>query len=137
MAIGVPNSDIWVLDPARDSLTRLTFDPGLDDSPVWTPDGKHVTFRSNRSGQWSISSKPADGSGAEERLTSSEHWLLPGSWSPDGRVLSFLDPGGIWVQPLNGEEARPFIRRAAADCGETDLCFRRTLRFFRDRNRQL
>ena len=30
--------DIWIWDLARETLTRLTFDPGPDRYPVWTPD---------------------------------------------------------------------------------------------------
>ena len=36
--------DIWIWDFARETLTRLTFAPGLDSYPVWTPDGRQVAF---------------------------------------------------------------------------------------------
>ena len=55
--------------------------------------------------------QPADGSAAAERLTTAEegtaHW--PGSWSPDGQVLSFmvqrdLQDWEIWtLSPSDGE----------------------------------
>ena len=32
-------SDIWVWDLGRTTLTRVTFDPAFDIYPVWTPDG--------------------------------------------------------------------------------------------------
>ena len=31
--------DIWVFDLGRATLQRLTFDPGLNRAPVWSPDG--------------------------------------------------------------------------------------------------
>jgi len=35
--------------------------------------------------------QPADGSGEAERLTTSENWQSPTSWSPDGKTLVFTD----------------------------------------------
>ena len=31
-------NDVWVWDLKRETLTRLTFDPGEDQYPVWTPE---------------------------------------------------------------------------------------------------
>ncbi|TDI16429.1 MAG: serine/threonine-protein kinase, partial [Acidobacteria bacterium] len=45
------NYDVWILDVARGTLTRLTSHPGEDLSPIWTPDGKQVTFMSEMSGR--------------------------------------------------------------------------------------
>ena len=41
-------SDIWVYEWARDTLTRLTSDPANDTKPVWTPDGRRIVFASAR-----------------------------------------------------------------------------------------
>jgi serine/threonine-protein kinase len=57
-------------------------------------------------------SKPADGSGPEQRL--SERLQNAGtsiSWSPDGRVLAFVDRGDIWLLPMSGgREPKPFFQ---------------------------
>jgi serine/threonine-protein kinase len=42
--------DIWIWDFARQTLTRLTFDPTPDRFPVWTVDGRRVLFAANRVG---------------------------------------------------------------------------------------
>jgi Tol biopolymer transport system component len=39
---------VWVCEWARDTLTRLTFDPIAARNPVWTPDGRRVVFASAR-----------------------------------------------------------------------------------------
>ena len=39
-------SDIWVWDFARENLTRVTLDPGIDQAPVWTPNGRRLVFSS-------------------------------------------------------------------------------------------
>ncbi|MFQ5817680.1 MAG: protein kinase [Terriglobia bacterium] len=104
---GAPRWDVWVYELARGTLTRLTFE-GENFPPVWTPDGQRVTFRSTRAGQRNLFWKPADGSGAAERLTTSKHEQDPTSWSPDGKLLAFAENNpetgwDIWVLPLKGE----------------------------------
>lgn len=92
---------IWVYDVSTSSLRQLTFD-GANRAPIWTPDGQRVTFSSNRNGPLNLFTIAVDGSGTPERLTVSEHLQLPGSWSPDGRTLAFVEqrPGSgrdIWL----------------------------------------
>ena len=38
------NTDIWVHDLAQRTTHRFTFDPAVDDMPVWSPDGKRIAF---------------------------------------------------------------------------------------------
>ena len=45
------NRDIWIIDIARNVRSRLTFDPGTDASPVWSPDGTRIAFEGQRSGK--------------------------------------------------------------------------------------
>jgi Tol biopolymer transport system component len=100
-------SDIWIYDLMRDALTRLSFE-GINAFPLWTPDGKRVVYRSQRSGAYNIFWQPADGSGAEELLTTSQFLQTPFSFSPDGRTLAYNIQApktayDIWRLPLDGE----------------------------------
>jgi serine/threonine-protein kinase len=85
--------DIWIYEWSRDTRTRLTFDPAHDLGPVWTPDGRHLVFASNRgeNGVWNLYSRPSDGSGEAGRLTESENRQFPSSWHPSGRFLAFQE----------------------------------------------
>jgi Tol biopolymer transport system component len=76
-------------------LTRLTFDPGLDRSPVWSPDGRRIAFSSQtESGIGSLSWQFADGSGTVEKLTNDTRTQqFPTSFSPDGTKLLFWEIG--------------------------------------------
>ncbi|SPF48854.1 Serine/threonine protein kinase [Candidatus Sulfopaludibacter sp. SbA4] len=100
--------DVWILDPARGTNSRLTFDPAEDHNPVWSPDGAYVIFSSSRKGHHDIYRKRADGVGAEEELLVSEVDKGVDSLSPDGKLLLYnvQGPGGrssIWSLPLTGD----------------------------------
>ncbi len=118
--------DAWVYELARGILTRLTFDPNEEFGPIWTPDGKRVTFASYRVGEVpNLFWKPADGSSAEERLTTTKDVQFPSSWSPDGRVLAFtrvrvptIIESDIWVLPLSGDrKPQPLVRTPFEEYG--------------------
>ena len=49
-------NDIWVWDFARETLTRVTSDPGIDQAPVWMPDGRRLVFSSQAGGGVGLSS---------------------------------------------------------------------------------
>jgi serine/threonine protein kinase/Tol biopolymer transport system component len=88
---------IWLYDLARETLTRLTFGGNLNNPAVWTPDGKRISFASNKDGLQNIFWQPADGSGGAERMTTGEYTQIPMSWSKDGLLLAFFE-----VNPTTG-----------------------------------
>ena len=81
---------------------RVTFG-GNSSTPVWTPDGKRVTFASDRSPGAGIYWQPADGTGAAERLIPEEpgQSIRPEAWTFDGKTLAFIKGAGgggdIWT----------------------------------------
>ena len=89
--------DVWILEIERDMLTRLTFDDGVDEQPLWSPDGSWIYFDSDRlHGVAEIYRRKADGSGDAERLTTSDNAQHPRSISPDGKTVVFQGfPEGI------------------------------------------
>jgi Tol biopolymer transport system component/predicted Ser/Thr protein kinase len=118
------DSQIWVYDLGRDTLTRLTFEGGANIDPVWTPDGKRIVFKGAKN---RLFWQPADGSAGAEALTSSELSgnNVPGSWSPDGQVLTFMEINpntgyDIYTLPLKDGKPQPFVRTPSL---ETAPCF--------------
>jgi eukaryotic-like serine/threonine-protein kinase len=97
--------NIWLYDFARGTTTRFTFDSGWDMLPVWSPDGSHIAFTSNRGGQLDLYQKASNLAGEDELLFKSGEAKGPSSWSPDGRFLLYyipLAPNKIWLLPLGG-----------------------------------
>jgi serine/threonine protein kinase/Tol biopolymer transport system component len=102
------NSDVWVYDLTRDVKTRLTFAPGVDDYPVWSPDGSYIYFSSGRgASKRDLYCKPSSGAGEEQLLLTSDQDKFPTGCAPDGRHLVFLAPqtkgaaaDDLWVLPL-------------------------------------
>ena len=60
--------------------------------PRWSPDGKTVAFWSDRSGEYELTIRPADGTGAEKKLTAlGAGFRYAPHWSPDSRKIAFID----------------------------------------------
>jgi len=100
--------NIWLYDFARGAATRLTFDSAWDSNPVWSPDGDHIVFGSDRDGEFNLYRRNASLSGEDELLFKSPEPVLPSSWSPDGRVLLYYNPRNpsqLSLLPLGGSEA--------------------------------
>ena len=86
--------DIWTKVLPDGPMSRLTFDRALDQNPAWTPDGRSITFSSQRglvAGDGTIYrlwTTPANGTGeAEFVYGSSDFRANRGAWSPDGEWL--------------------------------------------------
>jgi Tol biopolymer transport system component/tRNA A-37 threonylcarbamoyl transferase component Bud32 len=108
-------SQTWLYDLSRETLTRFTFEGNYNPVSVWTPDGKRIAFESNKEGPPNLFWQLADGSGGLERLTTSEYVNAPMSWSPDGKLLAFieLNPStgfDIWVLRMGDRKAQLFLR---------------------------
>jgi len=110
------NSDIWIIDIARNIRSRLTTDPGTDAAPVWSPDGTRIAFEGRRSGKASLRQQLIDGTAADESLrevSGSSTDIDPSSWSADGRFIAytlsaaFPMTADVWVLPLFGDR-KPF-----------------------------
>ena len=85
--------DVWVLDLAQHTRTRLTFDTTAQ-WPLWTPDSRRIAYTRYPNGvsspeTGSIYWVPADGSGAPESLMVAAGQWAAGSFEPGGRGLLF------------------------------------------------
>ncbi len=110
-------AEIWVYDMARDAFVRLSLGPDEAQAPVWTPDARRLAFRKGVPSHSNLFWVAADGSGPEERLTTSRSLQRPSSWSPDGKVLVYSEAQSgesaedIWLLTFGAEpRERPFLQ---------------------------
>jgi eukaryotic-like serine/threonine-protein kinase len=80
--------DIWVwsLTPGSTTLSRRTFDPNIDATPVWTADGQRIVFTSEQAGVRNLFWQAADGGRAEPLVESNNRHAATGV-APDGRAI--------------------------------------------------
>jgi len=98
-------------DPARDAATRLTFDPALDMTPVWSPDSRQLVISSNRSLTFRLFIKNADGSGSEEEIAAGGTAQFNAlNWSRDGKCILVRKASELWYLTWPERMAQPLIQ---------------------------
>lgn len=104
------SSEIYILDPYRKKLQKLTRSYGIDVSPAFSPDGTKIAFVSDRGGTPQIYIMDSDGKGRPKRLTFEGNYNTSPSWSPDGRSIVYVGENNgknqIFVVKSDGTELR-------------------------------
>ncbi len=83
------DNDIWVADLQRGGLTRITFTPEEEETPVWSPDGTELAYSVTRGTKRLLIIKSADGSAAavERQVWEADDHFHVNDWSHDGKTL--------------------------------------------------
>ena len=117
VAVGIneEESETWLYDLSRETMTRFTFGGDSNLNPTWTPDGKRIAFSSANGGALNLFWQLADGSGGLERLTAGAYTQVPLSFSPDGQFLAYFEVNpatqrDIWVLRMGDRKAQPFLQ---------------------------
>ncbi|MEK7330118.1 MAG: hypothetical protein AAB113_04880, partial [Candidatus Eisenbacteria bacterium] len=105
VVVGVKDgrSDLWLVDTGTGAVTRLTDDTWDEKEPAWTPDGRTLTFSSDRLAPLVLHPRRLErgfgtyglfdlelASGQVRRVLDTHGDDHSPAWSPDGRKLVFI-----------------------------------------------
>jgi tricorn protease len=105
--------DIWIVETIGGTARAVTSHPAHDLAPVFSPDGRHIAFSSNRHGGYDIYVVPVQG-GRPTRLTFDSASDMVCGWAPDGKHILFAStrsttfPPGyeLFTVPVEGGKTR-------------------------------
>jgi Tol biopolymer transport system component len=114
LAFGIYNesgdlANLWLHDLERGVISRFTFEAGISQYPVWSPDGTRIAFSlHDAGGQYAIYQKALTGTGKPELLSHTEVNTFMCDWSPDGKFILYSDyqektKYDLWMLPLEGD----------------------------------
>jgi len=72
----IGTTDIWIFGPGEHGI-RVTDNPDLDLSPVWSPDGQYIVYASRRQNRWRLCRRNPTAVAPEELLLDSDTPVTP------------------------------------------------------------
>lgn len=95
-ALFVARGDVFTAPIEKGVPRNLTRSSGAHDkAPDWSPDGRHVAYISDASGEDELYIVPQDGSGPAVQLTNDgKEMRYRPLWSPDSKQIAFSDKEG-------------------------------------------
>lgn len=92
-AVFEARGDIFTVPAEHGYIRNLTQRSGSAEKyPAWSPDGKHIAYWSDKSGEYELTLHTADGSGQEQTLTKlGKGFRYQILWSPNSKKIGFID----------------------------------------------
>jgi serine/threonine protein kinase len=86
--------DIWLFDSTPGGKSdKFTFDSGIEETPIWSPDSKQVLYARGRDKlNMSLFLKPSNLAGDPVELFKASGYLFPNDWSRDGTIILSTAP---------------------------------------------
>jgi tricorn protease len=101
--------EVFTIPAEKGDVRNLTnSSASADRDPAWSPDGKWISYFSDRSGEYRLYIEAQDGLTPPREITleNPTHYYMP-SWSPDSKKLLFTDTGlHVWVLDVATGEAK-------------------------------
>jgi DNA-binding winged helix-turn-helix (wHTH) protein len=112
-------TDLWTGHVDRAAMTQLTRE-GSASEPVWSHDCRTITFSWNRMGVANIHTVAIESGEGPRLLFESPFSSSPGSWSPDGRWLAYIEQnphssGDVWLWDRTTAQRRPLAATPAME----------------------
>ncbi len=104
------NAEIYSCNADGSNILRLTYDPGSDEDPAWSPDRTRIAFISDRTGNPELYIMNADGSNVIRKTFSGTYNQNP-TWSPDGTKIAFssMSNGSMNIWVVNVTSGSPLL----------------------------
>jgi Tol biopolymer transport system component len=112
-------SATWVVDLETGVGVQLSFIPGIEEHPIWSPDGTRVAYTNIAAGVGHAYYKSSKGDGKEEPMLPSERraWIM--DWSAgdlalfrgDWTVVRDSRTAEVWVERLRGANSDRVVLR--------------------------
>lgn len=92
-AVFEARGEVFTVPAEHGPVLNLSRSSGVAERyPRWSPDGKTLAYWSDRTGEYELTLRPADGSGGEQTVTAlGPGYRYPPHWSPDSRRIAFVD----------------------------------------------
>jgi tricorn protease len=101
--------EIFTIPAEKGDVRNLTNSSGsAERDPAWSPDGKFVSYFSDRSGEYRLVIEDQDGlkPAREIAMPNTGHYYTP-SWSPDSKKLLYTDTNlHVWVLDIDSGKAK-------------------------------
>jgi len=101
--------EIFTIPAEKGDVRNLTQSSGsAERDPAWSPDGKFVSYFSDKSGEYKLVIEPQDGLTPPREITllNPTHYYTP-SWSPDSKKIMFTDTNlKVWVLDVATGQAK-------------------------------
>jgi tricorn protease len=108
-AVVEARGEIFTIPGAKGDVRNLTRSSGsAERDPTWSPDGKWISYFSDKSGEYQLVIEAQDGITPPRTVTLEHptHYYTP-SWSPDAKKLVFTDTDlHVWVLDVASGKAR-------------------------------
>ena len=87
--------DIFTFPAEKGDARNLTATTGIHEKePAWSPDGKHIAYFSDASGEYQLHIKAQDGMGEARVIpVSGTGFYADLNWSPDSKKITYVDNG--------------------------------------------
>ncbi len=109
------NSDLFTVPAAGGEAKRITSNPGADEGPLYSPDGKYLAYRTQtksgyESDQWRLAVLDLQSGSMNTLADSLDRWVENFTWAPDSsRIFFTIDDHGatpLLMIPVTGGAIR-------------------------------
>jgi WD40 repeat protein len=107
---GSQNTEVWTYDLMTESAKRLTFDPAIDSSPIWSPDSSRIVFCSDRAQRFNLYLKDATGAQEEKVIPQEGLDRYPTDWSHDGKYVLYERGNDLWFVTVSDLHSTLFFK---------------------------